>query len=271
VKVAWTPRDHRHKLLRFIQAQKTQTGLVYARTRRDVEELVHWLEQQGLKTAAYHAGLSSERRRTLENSWLSGELSFVVSTSAFGMGINKPDVGWVVHFQPPLLLSEYIQEIGRAGRDGRMAEVLLLKSESTGWLDPSDQHRHQFLTKQLQKQQRDAQALIKQLPSQGDVRVVSYQFPNSEHALASLHSVGYLRWVDPFHYELTPPNPRTPTLAPRNGISTDWSVRIALHQMTQYLTTNECRWKFLLQSFGFTKEANSIRCGHCDNCAKTMV
>jgi len=92
VRIAWTPRGRKQQLLKFIQDRPKQTGLVYVRTRRDSENLAVWLQELGLATASYHAGLLAEERRTVEACWLSGKIPFVVCTSAFGMGINKSDV-----------------------------------------------------------------------------------------------------------------------------------------------------------------------------------
>ena len=111
VQTVWTPRGRRQQLLKFIQARAKQAGLVYIRSRKDSEELTEWLKSLGYETAAYHAGLSAEERREIEASWLSGKSQFIVCTCAFGMGINKPDVRWVVHFQSPQLLSEYVHVI----------------------------------------------------------------------------------------------------------------------------------------------------------------
>ncbi|MFN9940924.1 MAG: helicase-related protein, partial [bacterium] len=111
----------------------------------------------GYNTASYYAGLGATERRAVEASWLNGKMPFVVCTCAFGMGINKPDVRWVIHFQAPLLLSEYVQEIGRAGRDGKPAEALTLISEPTGFLDAEDKQRQQFFERQILKQQQKAQ------------------------------------------------------------------------------------------------------------------
>lgn len=145
VQTVWTPRGRKQRLLKFIQAKPGQAGLIYVRTRRDSESLADWLGQLGYATAAYHAGLSPDERRSIEASWLSSAMPFVVCTSAFGMGINKSNVRWVVHFHAPSLLSEYVQEIGRAGRDGKQSVALMLISEPTGWLDPEDKQRQRFL------------------------------------------------------------------------------------------------------------------------------
>ena len=134
----WTPRDRRQKLLKFIQSQNQTSGIIYVRTRNDSEELAKWLRSQTIRAASYHAGLITSKKRDIEKDWMENRVSCVVATSAFGMGVDKPDVRWVVQYQPPLWLSEYVQEIGRAGRDGAQAIGLTLVSERSGLLDPLD-------------------------------------------------------------------------------------------------------------------------------------
>jgi ATP-dependent DNA helicase RecQ len=260
VQTVWTPRGRRQQLLKFIQARDRQAGLVYVRSRRDSEELAKWLGSLGYTTAAYHAGLSPEERREREASWLSGKSQFVVCTCAFGMGINKPDVRWVVHYQSPQLLSEYIQEVGRGGRDGKLADALTLMSEPTGWLNPEDKQRRQFFEDKLRSQYQDAQQLVKKIPSQGEVAAVAKQYKDGAIALALLHSAGQLEWQDPFHY-------RKLSCGTAQTLAQLSATQDKVHkQMTQYLNTRECRWQFLLKAFGFTKEAAGFQCQHCDNC-----
>lgn len=256
VQTVWTPRGRRQQLLNFIKARPKEAGLVYVRTRKDSENLADLLEDAGYKTAAYHAGLSPESRRKIETAWLNNDLKFVVCSCAFGMGINKPDVRWVVHFQAPLLLSEYIQEIGRGGRDGKSAIALTLISEPTGLLYPDDKQRAQFFQDKLRSQFREAQQLAKQLPAKGDADAVGREFPASAIALSILHSSGQLRWEDPFNYAID-------KSAQQKSVKQNFT---APEEMAKYLKHRECRWQFLLQAFGFTKEATSMRCGHCDNC-----
>ncbi|KAB8316245.1 ATP-dependent DNA helicase RecQ [Tolypothrix campylonemoides VB511288] len=255
IRIIWTPRGRKQQLLKFLLNKRQQTGLVYVRTRRDSEELAAWLQEMGYVTAAYHAGLGAEERRDVEAQWLSGKMLFVICTCAFGMGINKSDVRWVVHFHPPLLISEYVQEIGRAGRDGKPAEALMLISEPTGWLDPEDKQRQKFFEENLHKQQLSAQQVLKKLPRTGEVNAVAREFPNGAIALSLLHSSGQLQWLDPFHYSIVP------------GAKTESATQLhAAKQMNQYLTTRQCRWRFLLSAFGFEEEVKNWRCGHCDNC-----
>jgi ATP-dependent DNA helicase RecQ len=255
VQTVWTPRGRKQQLLKFIQAKPGQAGLIYVRTRRDSESLANWLGQLGYATAAYHAGLSPDERRSIEASWLSSVMPFVVCTSAFGMGINKSNVRWVVHFHAPSLLSEYVQEIGRAGRDGKQSVALMLISEPTGWLDPEDKQRQRFFEDKLRSQYSSAQQLAKKLPLQGEVSTVARQFPNGVIALSLLHSANQLDWQGPFNYVIHQPGRLQPG-----------SQLLAAQQMIQYLTTRQCRWQFLLSHFGFSKEAPHPGCGHCDRC-----
>lgn len=262
VQTVWTPRGRRQQLLRFIQKRPEQTGLVYVRSRRDSEELAQWLGALGYTSAAYHAGLGAQERREIEGCWLSGTCQFVVCTCAFGMGINKPDVRWVVHFQSPQLLSEYIQEVGRGGRDGKSADALTLVSEPTGWLNPEDKQRRQFFVDKWRSQYQDTQQLMKQLPAQGEVATVAKQFRQGAIALALLHSAGQLQWDDPFRYR------KHSSGASRTLAQLSARQEQANAQMNQYLNSRECRWRFLLQAFGFTKEATGFQCDRCDNCSR---
>jgi ATP-dependent DNA helicase RecQ len=256
IRTVWTPNGRQQQLLNFIQSHQKQSGLVYVRTRKESEKLAALLRKNHYKTAAYHGGLSGMARRQIEQAWLQDKIQFVVCTSAFGMGINKSNVRWVIHFQAPCLLSEYIQEVGRAGRDGKPATALTLISEPTGWLYPEDKQRRQFLTDNLRQQEQQARQLVRKLPSTGELNTVSRQFPNAAMALSLLHSWGQLTWRDPFHYAIVRGNAQRDPKHNQN----------AIQKMTQYLKTRQCRWQFLLQAFGFAAEAESMQCGHCDNC-----
>jgi ATP-dependent DNA helicase RecQ len=173
----WTPADRRGKLIQFIRSQgKTSgivpSGIVYVRTRQDSEDLAAWLRSQKISAGAYHAGLLTREKRQIEADWMSAQLSCVVATSAFGMGVDKPDVRWVVQYQPPFWLSEYVQEIGRAGRDGKQAVGLTLVSEPTGWIDVIDRDTWKNTLRQLQTQlgTRSQPDLVKAIPKQSEVQ-----------------------------------------------------------------------------------------------------
>jgi ATP-dependent DNA helicase RecQ len=258
----WTPRGRKAQLTKFIDKYPNQSGLVYVRTRDTSEELAAWLSARGGKTASYHAGLSPQSRRRVEGEWLSGKLQYVVCTCAFGMGINKANVRWIAHFHPPVLLAEYIQEIGRAGRDGKPAEALLLVCEQTGLLYPEDRQRSKFFTESIDKYYDLATALAKQLPASGDVREIETKFAQSAIALSLLHSVDELVWETPFDYR------RATT-----GKAPEWRLIKAQQQslfraVPTYIKYSGCRWEYLLTAFGCKPKLENWRCGNCDRCLK---
>lgn len=258
VQTVWTPRGRKQQLLGFIRQREGKSGLVYVRSRRDSEELAHWLQGKGFSAVAYHAGLSAVQRREIEANWLSGKNQFAVCTSAFGMGVNKPDVRWVVHYQAPQTLPEYVQEVGRGGRDGQLAEAMTLASEPTGFIDPFDKQRREFFQTQLRQTYRTAQQLAPQIPLQGEVAAIAGEFPKGAIALSVLHSLGLLAWDDPFHY-------RRSAQIPERAFQELPALKEA-EEMVRYLRTKNCRWQFLLAAFGFTEDAKNFRCGKCDNC-----
>jgi ATP-dependent DNA helicase RecQ len=258
VKSVFSQGQRKGIIQRYLKQHPRQAGLIYVRTRRDSEELAQWLQGQGYRVGPYHAGLSGPERRQIEADWIADRLQLVVCTSAFGMGVNKPNTRWVVHYQAPCTITEYVQEVGRAGRDGQQAEALTLVSEPTGWLDPSDRQRAQFFENQTQKLQQKAQQLVGNIPLQGDIRDISQQFKHGAISLSWLHSVGQLEWLDPFHYRL-----RTTGQVPSKLQVT------ASEQMHQFLHSQQCRWQSLLVAFGFRTEAQRLaNCGHCDNCQR---
>ncbi len=118
--------DGDEQVLRFIRDHDGEPGIVYRGTRKAVERTAAFLSNHGVDAAAYHAGLDDGDRRSRQEAFLRDELTVVVATIAFGMGIDKPNVRWVIHADLPRSVEGYYQETGRAARDGEPAEALLL-------------------------------------------------------------------------------------------------------------------------------------------------
>ena len=114
--------------LAYVQQHQEDSGIIYAATRKEVDRVYEELTQRGIRAGRYHAGLSDDVRRTMQDAFTYDRLQVIVATNAFGMGIDKSNVRYVIHYQMPKNIESYYQEAGRAGRDGAPGECILLFS-----------------------------------------------------------------------------------------------------------------------------------------------
>ena len=124
------PADRLAELVELLRKRRGQCGIVYCLTRTAVDEVSESLRRVGINAARYHAGMVTADRERTQEDFIGGRVSVMVATNAFGMGIDKPDVRFVIHYNMPLSLESYYQEAGRAGRDGGKADCILLFSEA---------------------------------------------------------------------------------------------------------------------------------------------
>ena len=233
--------EQRRTVLEEVAAHQG-AGIVYCRTRPATEEYAEALAGSGRRTAAYHAGMSARRRDEVHGAFLDGEIEVVVATSAFGMGIDKPDVRFVIHAQAPESPDTYYQEAGRAGRDGEPAVGLLVYR-------PEDLALGRFFSPGV--------------PKEADLRAVW------EADSADAHPEGMstrrrqrIRNLLDLARESHPDQDPVPTA--RELAEAHRSLeRSRVEMLRGYAETQRCRMAFLVGYFG---EPVEDRCGVCDNC-----
>jgi len=152
------------QLLAFIRSRPNDSGIVYCASRKSTESLTRNLNEDGVSAKPYHAGLTNVERTKHQDAFLRDDVRVITATIAFGMGINKPNVRFVVHYDLPKNLESYYQETGRAGRDGLPSECVLL-------FRPSDVAKQQhFIDEKSEKEARIARAQLQQMVHYAETR-----------------------------------------------------------------------------------------------------
>jgi ATP-dependent DNA helicase RecQ len=241
-------------------------GLVYTATRKDTERYAEALAERGLRAAAYHAGRKAADRQDVHERFLAGELDVVVATSAFGMGIDKPDVRFVVHADVSDSVDSYYQEIGRAGRDGDPALALLLyRSEDLGLRNffASGGPDGDTLTKVAAAVRRHEGPV----PAPELREELGLSHTRLTNAINLLEQAGPVEVTD--DGELTYADDSVPVgaavyAAEEVAEARRRMDRSRVEMMRGYAETTGCRRQFLLGYFG---EDLPEPCGNCDTCA----
>ncbi len=243
----------------------TRGGLLYVATRKDAESYAAALAGEGLAAEAYHAGLRKADRERVHEQFLTDELDVVVATSAFGMGIDKPDVRYVLHASAPESLDSYYQQVGRAGRDGEPALVEL-------HYRPQDLHLQRFLT--AAKAPEDALAQVAKAVERHDGPVKPSDLEDEvdaspgrrTRAVNLLEEAGALTTTAEGRLEYLDDDtsPEEAVERAKEIARTHRQlVRSRIEMMRGYAETTDCRRRFLLGYFG---EPLPRRCGNCDTC-----
>lgn len=253
------------------QLHKTDgTGIIYSATTRAVEELTAFLKSSGLEAGCYHGRLSARRRAEAQDRFMADEFKALVATNAFGLGINKPDIRFVLHYHLPGTTEAFYQEFGRAGRDGDRACGALL-------YDPEDRKLLRFFQAKSYPDGDDlnnAHHTLKLLhhrsepPTLPEVLAISPLSAGRMKVCLSLFTArGIVRYETGGRYRLMRPDLTRDELVRSGQSYRDRQERdLRKHQeMVFYAEARRCRWQTLLVYFG-GEGLPDERCGHCDQC-----
>ena len=254
-----TADDQRRRVLDLVAERPLDgggSGIVYCRTRRTAEEYAEALAGLGRTTAVYHAGLAARRRAAAYDAFMAGEVEIIVATSAFGMGIDKPDIRFVVHAQVPESPDTYYQEVGRAGRDGQPAEGVLVYREE-------DLALGRFFSGGIPKQG-DIETVLGAAAALGDeagpkqIQERTGLGPRRVGRILNLLELVVGPDAPPLR-----PGSTTPAAVIERAEAHRRLERSRVEMMRAYAETDRCRSGFLLAYFG--EKATGL-CGVCDSC-----
>jgi len=266
-------REKHEQLIRILN-EHDGSGIIYAATVKTVEELADWLKAFDFKIEKYHGRMKASDRKRNQDAFMNGELKAIVATNAFGLGIDKPDIRFVIHYQMPGSLEAYYQEAGRAGRDGEAATCSL-------FYQLADRRTQQFFLGGKHPKFDDILAVYQTLEtlnagetsvalpvvqeradtvSAGKVRVV----------LSLLKELKIVKELRGSQFRLLRVDVERRELEELSRLSEEKvnKDKEKLERMMQYGQSAKCRWQLLHEYFG--EEMEHERCGNCDNCVHPL-
>jgi ATP-dependent DNA helicase RecQ len=271
----------------YLESNLNGSGLVYVATTSEAKRVSELLCEAGLKAAYYHGQMRKSDRDRVQQDWMDEKTPVVVATTAFGMGINKANLRYVVHYDLPASLEAYYQEAGRAGRDGEPARAILIydprdrniQSFFIGGSVPSETSLRELwdgIRKMLRDKERAAGARVRSLPITEVAKVRNLPVARMRPLLAALEQAGGVVNVegngdnqDVVHFRKISVLGRRLRLDMKKLLARKQYEQSRLDMMLRYAATRDCRRKLLLGYFG--EEYGRDNCEACDNCITGLV